>query len=402
MVPRVLITHAGRQHSGESALALHEAGMLAGYWVGVPSLRHHRQRVPAWVWDYFIHYDLLDLPPSRVRCWPWSPVLRQLIRRLGLSSFTVAADLASCRLFDRWAAAGLGNLSADAVLGCEMAALATFRVAKARGMSVLLDAPSMHHQAQDALHGYTESRALHRYITSVKDREIELADAIITCSDLARDTYLAAGVPAEKVVAIPLGANLSLFVPEEGGGRRSGPLRFVFSGAMILRKGFDLVLSAFATLRQSMPDIELLIVGPSGDATRLLDRVGRNRVVVAGMLPQAELVKRLRTCDCLLLPSRNDSYGMVVPEALSCGIPAIVSTMVGAKTLISEGDTGWIVPVGNEEALLERMRWCADHPALVRGMRDACRKASENASWEAYHRQFSRTISKLAPGRRAR
>ena len=62
------------------------------------------------------------------------------------------------------------------------------------------DAPSIHHATQDRLHGTTDSPDLHRRIVAVKDAEIALADHVLTVSELARRTYLDAGVPPEKLV----------------------------------------------------------------------------------------------------------------------------------------------------------------------------------------------------------
>lgn len=367
----VLVTHPGRQHSHQAALALQQAGALAGYWSGVPAAG-------------FRHYAPVPLDPARTRWFPWTPALR----RLG-----PWPDLAACRLFDRWAAAGLGRSGADAVIACEISALATFREAKRRGIRTLLDAPSIHHAAQDRLHGTTDSPGLHRRIVAVKDAEIALADHVLTVSELARGTYLEAGVPPEKVHAVPLGADLGLFSPD--GEEKTGDLTFLFSGATIHRKGFDLLLEAFDRARASHPGVRLRLAGPRGDSAWLLDRRGLEGIDVLGAMPQPELATELRRADVLVLPSRNDSYGMVVAEALASGTPVLVSEMVGARDLVTAGETGWIVPVGDAGALAERMAWCADHPGEVRAMAADCRRAAEAATWPAYHRRFMELLEGL-------
>jgi glycosyltransferase involved in cell wall biosynthesis len=301
-------------------------------------------------------------------------------------------DFAACRLFDRWVARGLSGSGADAVIACEISALATFREARRRGIATLLDAPSIHHAAQDRLHGTTDPPRLHRRIVAIKDAEIALADQILTVSELARQTYVEAGVPPEKVHAVPLGADLELFSP---GGERTGGagFTFLFSGATIHRKGFDLLLAAFDRVRAGNPVARLRLVGPRGDSAHLLDRRGldgrgSDGIDVLGPVPQPELAAELRRADLLVLPSRNDSYGMVVAEALASGLPVLVTEMVGAKDLVTEGRTGWIVPVDDAGGLTGRMGWCAGHPDEVRGMRADCRRAAESATWPAYHRRF--------------
>ncbi|HEX3555878.1 MAG TPA: glycosyltransferase family 4 protein [Thermoanaerobaculia bacterium] len=385
---RVLVTHPGRQHSHQAALALQGAGRLAGYWSGVPARRFGR-------------YAPVPLEPRLTRWFPWTPALRRggdAVLPAGAAAWN---DFLACRLFDRWAAAGLQRSGAAAVIACEISALATFRKAKRLGLTTLLDAPSIHRAAQDRLHGTSDPPGLHQRIAAVKDGEIALADHVLTVSELARQTYLDAGVPPEKVHAVALGADLELFTPGPGEAPAGEGFVFLFAGATIRRKGFDLLLEAFDRVAAAEPPTRLprlRIAGPRGDLGYLLD--GRStgtldRIAFLGPRTQAELAAELRRADCLVLPSRNDSYAMVVPEALASGLPVLISEMVGAKDLVTEGRTGWIVPVEDAGALAERMAWCVSHAAAVRALRPCCRLAAEAATWPAYARRFTDLLSSL-------
>jgi glycosyltransferase involved in cell wall biosynthesis len=378
---KVLVTHPGRQHSHQAALALDRAGMLAGYWAGVPA-------------SGFRRYAPVPLDPRRVRSFPWTPALRRTGDALLPAGPAARVDFAACRLFDRWVSRRTGQSAPDAVIACEISALATFREARRRGIATLLDAPSIHHAAQDRLHGTTDPPDLHRRITAVKDEEIALADHVLTVSELARRTYLDAGVPPEKVHAVPLGADLDLFAP---GSVPDGAFTFLFSGATIRRKGFDLLLAAFDRVAGEEPEARLRIVGPRGDLGHLLDGRPGERTVFLGPRTQPELAAELRRADCLVLPSRNDSYGMVVAEALASGTPVLVSEMVGARDLVTEGRTGWIVPVEDVSSLAERMLWCVRNRDAVRALRPDCRRAAEAATWPAYHERLAALLRRLLP-----
>lgn len=393
----VLVTHPGRQHSHQAALALQKAGLLAGYWAGAPSLPEHGRLVPRALWRRLVAYAPVPLDPARVRWAPWVPGLRRLGDRLP-GGAAREADFAVCRLFDRWVARRLPRAGASGVIACEISALATFRAARARGITTLLDAPSIHWAAQDRLHGTLDAPGLHRRIVRVKEEEIALADHILTVSELARQTYLEAGVPAGKVHAVPLGADLSLFRPdgpEEAPRSPDASFTFLFAGASIHRKGFDLLLEAFGRVAAAVPDARLRVVGPRGDAAHLLERSAALPIEAVGPTDQRELAAEFRRADCLVLPSRNDSYAMVVTEALAAGLPVIVSEMVGAKDLVSEGKNGWIVPAGDAAPLTERMLACARDREALRGMREACRSSAEAATWEAYHARFAELVRRL-------
>jgi glycosyltransferase involved in cell wall biosynthesis len=395
---KVLVTHPGRQHSHQAALALDRAGMLAGYWSGVPAVAEQARRVPRRLRHRFARYAPVPLDVRRVRWFPLTPALRRLGDALLPAGGAAWSDLLACRLFDRWAAAGLPNRGVDAVIACEISALATFRSARRLGMITILDAPSLHHRAQDALHGTTDPPAVHRRITRIKDLEIELADQVVTVSELARQTYLDAGLPAERVHAVTLGADLQLFTPGgERRGRLDGGFLFLFCGATIRRKGFDLLLAAFDRVVREQPDARLRVVGPPGDAAGLLAGRTGGRISVSGPVTQPALAAELRSADCLVLPSRNDSYGMVVAEALACGLPVLVSEMVGAKELVAAGHNGWIVPAGDAAALAERMAWCVHQAEQVRGMREICRSSAQAATWPAYHQRLAGLLRAIVP-----
>jgi glycosyltransferase involved in cell wall biosynthesis len=161
------------------------------------------------------------------------------------------------------------------------------------------------------------------------------------------------------------------------------------------RKGVDVLLEAFDRVQHCVQaKASLVFIGPRGDAHHLIGR-SREGVVAHSPVSQPELRNVLSGADCFVLPSRHDSFGMVVAEAMACGLPAIVSTMVGAKDLIEEGRTGWVVPVDDVAALAERMGWCVEHREEVRGMRGDARATAQRHDWVAYRRRFSDLIRVL-------
>lgn len=393
---RILITHPGRQHSHQAALALEGAGWLAGYWSGVPATESEMAKLPAGVRSS-LRYAPVALPDACVRTVAWTPALRRAGDRLLPRAAASWTDFAACRGFDRWCARRIPWREIDAVVACEISARATFAAARRHGVKTILDAPSIERRAQDRLHGTTDSPRLHARIGKVKDAEVALADHVLTVSELARDTYVSAGTPPTRVHALPLGADLELFTPGPPPPPTT-PLRLLFAGAMIRRKGFDLVLDAFAALHARGASARLRVAGPAGDATSALERLPplpRSAVEMCGPLQQAELAALLRDSDLLLLPSRNDSYGMVVPEALASGVPVLVSNMVGAAPLVDPGSNGWVVPHSDSAALREALLACTNDLASLRGRREICRASAAAATWPAYHARLVALLGRL-------
>jgi glycosyltransferase involved in cell wall biosynthesis len=350
--------------------------------------------VPDSVWRRFIRYAPVDLPAELVRWAPAVPVLRRFGDAVLPQALAARTDLLACRVFDRWSARRLAASGAAGVIACEISALATFRAAKRLGWVTILDAPSLHHAAQDRLHGFTGPKAVHGRVVAVKDAEIELADHVLTVSEFARSTYVEAGVPADRVHALPLGADLDLFPARGPGDVPHGRLRLLFCGAQLRRKGFDVLCEALAAAVGQGLDAELLAVGPRGDATESLARLPAERVRWQPPVSQPELGALLRTSDCLVLPSRNDSFGMVVVEALASGVPVVVSEHVGASTLVTQA-CGFRVPAGDPSALSDLLLRLGRGCETLRGMTDACRAAARTAGWPAYHARLAELIERL-------
>jgi glycosyltransferase involved in cell wall biosynthesis len=93
---------------------------------------------------------------------------------------------------------------------------------------------------------------------------------------------------------------------------------------------------------------------------------GRCPLHFHGPVPQGELAEAMRRSSVLVLPSLEEGFGLVVPQALNCGLACIVSDRVGGKDLIQHRENGSIVPVQNPEALASELRWWAEHRMCVR------------------------------------
>ena len=273
----------------------------------------------------------------------------------------------------------------------ENSALCTFEAAKKIGAACILDAASLHRVEQDRYYESGLPRVYKARVDRLKDRELSLADVVFTASDLAAKSYVINTNCGNRIKTILLGANIDCFKPALAGSLRSGlhePFTFAFVGSATAKKGFDLILDSLDILVSEGLSVELLVAGRV-DQKLLSGRTAlRSKVREYGMVSQSELASILPRARCLLLPSLFDSFGMVVVEAMACGLPVIVSDMVGAGQLIEEGRNGFVVPVGNGDALTKKMRWCFRNPEALEKMSIAARSTAERMSWANYRHQF--------------
>jgi glycosyltransferase involved in cell wall biosynthesis len=223
-------------------------------------------------------------------------------------------------------------------------------------------------------------------------RLYDAIDLIFCMSEQLRESFLADfGQAPEKVVTVGAGANVEPAAPSS---RELAPARFLFVGKQWERKGGPTVLAAFARLRAERPGVELVIAGPtdlSVDApgVELLGRVSREGPDGHGRM---EAVYAGATA--FVMPSLYEPLGVAVIEAMAAGLPCIGSTGGALPELIEEGETGFLVPPGDEEALLDRMRRLAGDPELCRRLGDAgAARYRERFTWDAVAERMLEAIS---------
>ena len=308
----------------------------------------------------------------------------------------------SLRMFDRWVAKLVAQRPIDAVIAYENSAIHTFEAAKRSGVTCILDAASLHRLDADRL---VRDGLPQRYKAGVnrrKDMEVALADCIITASELAAVSYRSHVGPNVEVKAIPLGVDIERFrPPSRWNDRRSerDPFTFIFVGTAGRRKGFDVLLEALERLLAEGLPVRLMVAGHIDQSIIAGRREVLEVISALGRVGQGELASLLGSAHCLVLPSRFDSFGLVVPEAMACGLPVIVSEMVGAKQLVEEGQNGFIIPVEDVSALADRMRWLVQNRTMLAGMSSAARTAAEQARWPNYRRRFGLAIREILSDR---
>ena len=155
---------------------------------------------------------------------------------------------------------------------------------------------------------------------------------------------------------LPYFSNLSRFTVSTCNFEREKRI-FLYSGALIKRKGVDLLASAFSRLVDKFEHIELHIVGEGELRPTLEDRLAKyQQVKFFGFQPWDKLPHYYQQADILCVPSRYDGWGLVVPEGLAAGLPVIGTDRTGAAIeLIRDGVNGWLTDANNGRSLSEAM-----------------------------------------------
>ena len=154
----------------------------------------------------------------------------------------------------------------------------------------------------------------------------------------------------------------------------------IFVGRIHPKKGCDLLIEAFSRSLARDPDWHLLIVGPDqvgwqADLERLSDTLGiKDRITWPGMLQGEQKWGALASSEVFVLPSHQENFGIVVAEALACGIPVLISNQVNIWREIQSENAGFVEQdtLGGTVNLLEA--WSQIGEAGRSAMRVNCRR----------------------------
>lgn len=131
-------------------------------------------------------------------------------------------------------------------------------------------------------------------------------------------------------------------------------------------KGLDVLLRSLSILKKRVSNIQLRIVGSGNmcDAYKTLAReLGvREHVVFTGALYGKELVAEYQRAHLFVLPTKKESFGMVIAEAMACGLPVVSTRVGGVQGLVEDGVTGFLVEPDDTQALAEKMHELLAHP----------------------------------------
>lgn len=228
-------------------------------------------------------------------------------------------------------------------------------------------------------------------------KEYETADYICVLSDFARQSFLRAGIPAKRILQMSLGVDTDVFKPAH---RTDAVFRVLFVGRLELLKGIQYLLPAFK--EASLPNAELCLVGPVlPEAEDLLAQYSSPSIKVAGAVARKDLVAIYQQADVFVFPTVNDAFGLVLIEAMACGIPVIATLHCVAPEAIDDGMEGYLVSVRDSAMIRERLRTLHAQPDLRRRMADAARaRAVRQFDSAAYRLQVARTYTHLIQQRR--
>ena len=353
-----------------------------------------------------------DIPLSFMYITPWLELARRVLPKIGYKKVIAhekgwASVDAIYRNLDAAVAKNLSKKATqkpDGVYAYEDGALQTFKVAKAAGITCIYDLPIAYWETLRRLlteeaermpqwkktlgGGIMDSAAkLER-----KTAELELADIVVGPGNFVLDS-IPAWARGKKIIMSPFGTPSTTYLqnapPVNEKKTTDGPLKVLFAGSMGQRKGLGDLFEAVKML--NTPAVQLVVLGPLQDSLEFYKNQFPDFIHEA-VRPHHNVLELMRNCDIFCLPSIVEGRALVIQEAMSQGLPIIITPNTGGADLVKEAETGFLIPIRSPDKIAEKINWFLENRRRVPEMGFTAQQHAATYTWEAY---ASRIISQL-------
>ena len=213
------------------------------------------------------------------------------------------------------------------------------------------------------------------------------------CESVKKRVIELSGYPAEKIVVIPRGVDLSLFNPKCRGNSVRQKLGWEGKKVLIMTRalapgyGIEFFLQALPNVIKQEPNARALLIGSGPLDSKLHDMATRlglsNDVYFTGFIPNEQLPQYLNAADVYVSTSLSDGTSLSLLEAMACGLPVVVADVPSYFEWVQEGANGFIVPRRDPDAVAERILLLLKNADLAKRMGNrSLAIAEERANWQ--------------------
>jgi glycosyltransferase involved in cell wall biosynthesis len=336
---------------------------------------------------------------------PWRELVRQIVRRVGLTSLARhETGWASCdaiyRAFDRHVARALrqGVVRPRVVYAYEDGALETFRESTRQGIWSIYELPVAYWRLIQQI--FREERELRPAWSSTlnalldstaklqrKDVELSLSDTVVVPSSFVAKSLALAPERPKRIEIFPYGA-ASPVVASVAERREHEPLRVIYAGQLTQQKGLAYLFEALSRFEYPY---ELSLAGPL--PTTLCEpleaALGKPNHRWFGILPHSQLLNEMVRNHVLVFPSLAEGFGLVVTEALSAGLPVITTPNTCGPEIMTDGSEGFIVPIREPDAITAKLTLLYEDEIRRRTMAEAAKQTAAEINWARFEEQVA-------------
>lgn len=408
---KVILSHAGKQHSYYIAKSLYQLGLLKQFYTSSYINSGLLQDLVKKSGNTFWSRRFLEgLPPALVTS-NWRFEIKELVyaKLHGKGVKTLNAVYERDEKFDSYMSKKISGITADVFWGFQGSSLQSLKAANSKGMASICELSTGH--VIEAVKLLGEEAQLHpewadsfdnltfpsHYMKRLEE-EPHVARYVIAASEFTKKTLKKAGVSAHKIFNLPLGFDLQK-VPYDLNSFSAGsnrPLRLLYAGRITQRKGIAYMLEAMKAFNKR--HVELHMIGfVHGSGQGLKPYKGLYHLHPA--ISQEQLFRQYSQFDALILPSLFEGFGLVIIEALAAGLPVITTPNTIGADVIKNDVNGYLVPIRDVGAIEKAITsLCSKSTDELLQMRVSARESALNMSWSTYGKRLKDFIDNINIG----
>lgn len=412
---KVIVAHPGRQHSFRVATALKKSGMLYKYattvynkegsilmgftklFLGEENVkRANRRKCPMVSDDEVLQFCELE------------GLLQLALHRLDKTHIlSKAYNKHISKKFQRKLADYIIRNNVDAVISYDTNSDILFSILEKKAPHVIRIMDNAHPNRHYLYHSYQENiaccgefvktLAASGYMTDEKiaipyGEEVKKAHYHIVASGYSEKALTYEGIPKDRIFKIPYGVDKNKFV-EPKREYESGILSVMFLGDVNQRKGIKQILDAAKTIDN--PNIVFNITGSGASHFTGLYTPYKKYVNLLGYVSFEKLLSLLSTNHVFLFPAMGEGFGLVLLEAMAAGLVPITTENCAGRDIVDDGVNGFIIRVGDTDAIVRLLSWCCQNPDKLQSMSKAAVETAKKFTWERYEQGITNCVANL-------
>lgn len=410
---KIIVAHPGRQHSFRVAKALNQAGLLFKYSTTVYDKKNSlvmklvklflnkdnysrasKRRCPSLEDNQVIQFcsleGLLLLLLLRIdpRKYLYNKVARHMTRRFQrkLAKYIIKNDI-------------------DIVISYDTTSSLLFDILADQAPSVIKVLDNAHpnrHFLYKSYHENWESSGIFEptltgfLVDPEKAKyygeEIKKADYHIVASSYSQGAVEYEEIQSDKIYKIPYGVDGNKFVKSERAYSKDS-LNVLFIGEVNQRKGINQVLTVAKELYNK--GFAFNIVGDGYKSAPELFSQFDKYVNFWGRVSFEDLLEQLKVNHVFIFPTMGEGFGLVLLEAMAAGLPVITTPNGAGYDIVKDGYNGFVVPVGDVDAIKEKLSWLKEHPEELDAMSRNAINTAREFTWDKYEKGIVEAVRQI-------
>lgn len=223
--------------------------------------------------------------------------------------------------------------------------------------------------------------------------ELELTEYFIVASNMSKRSLIYSKINENRIYVVPYGVDFDKF-PYKGETTQSTKLHLIYVGQISFRKGLHHLLKLIST--RFKDTCRLTIVGFYNTSNTIYQEYkDKENIKFVGFVDHKDLVDYYHSSDLFVFPTLGEGFGLVILEAMSSGLPCLVSDLAGGDDAIDEGRNGFVFRAGDDADFAYKLQWFVNNRNKLSEMSEYSSLYVKKYTWDTYYKNIQLIIKNI-------